>query len=46
MGEITRSILDSWGRNVDVNIVEQIQRWDAARKDGHSTAATPYRFRR
>jgi branched-chain amino acid aminotransferase len=45
-GEITRSILDCWGRNVDVDIAEQIRRWDAARVEAQSTAATPYQFRR
>lgn len=46
MGQITQSILDIWGRNVDVDIVEQIRRWDSERGDGQITAATPYRFRR
>jgi branched-chain amino acid aminotransferase len=46
IGEVTRLILDSWGRNVDVNIVDQIRRWDSARGEPDSTAATPYRFRR
>jgi branched-chain amino acid aminotransferase len=46
MGDVTRSILDSWGRNVDVDIVEQIRGWDTARSEPQSTAATPYRFQR
>jgi branched-chain amino acid aminotransferase len=46
MGEITRSILDSWSRNVGVDIIDQIRRWDAARGQVQTTAATPYRFRR
>jgi branched-chain amino acid aminotransferase len=46
MGEITQAILDSWSRKVDVDIVDQIRRWDAARGETKNRAATPYRFRR
>lgn len=44
MGPITRKLLDTWGENVGVDIVQQIVRWENDDGDSGSNGATPYRF--
>ncbi len=43
-GEITRSLLDRWSRNVGVDIIGQIQAWDKGRSAAASDSPSPYAF--
>lgn len=46
IGEITGLLLDTWSRNVGVDIMRQIQTWSNEKKDKGLDAPTPYAFRR
>jgi len=45
MGKITRQLLDTWGNEVGVDIVEQIKKWDSERGEKASTGPSPYTFK-
>lgn len=42
MGEITKLLLSTWSKNVNVDIIEQIKKWA---KESTSDAPTPYSFK-
>jgi len=44
MGTVTHTLLDTWSKNVGVDIIKQIQDWDTGK--GGSDAPTPYAFKR
>lgn len=44
VGDITRLLLKTWSEHVGVDIVRQIQGWDAARQGDGSGGPTPYAF--
>lgn len=46
LGEITRTLLETWSNNVGVDIIGQIKRWTESRAGGKSDAPTPYSFKR
>lgn len=47
MGKITTALLDQWGKNVGVDIVQQIKTWSAEVANASASAApTPYQFKR
>lgn len=46
MGRITKLLLDTWGENVGVDIVEQIKAWDQACSMRTMDAPSPYAFRK
>lgn len=46
MGTITRKLLETWSKNVGVDIIKQIQTWSNERKDRSSDAPTPYAFKK
>lgn len=47
MGRITTALLDQWGKNVGVNIVEQIRVWGREVENATASGApTPYQFKR
>ena len=46
MGDITTSILDAWGSNVEVDIIKQIKEWNKLSKKRNSDAPSPYSFNR
>ena len=41
-GKITNLLLEKWGENVNVNIVDQIKKWD--KKILNESSTTPYKF--
>ena len=41
-GKITNSLLEEWGKKVNLNIVEQIKKWD--KKILNESSTTPYKF--
>lgn len=45
MGPVTKLLLDTWNKNVGVDIAAQIKRWDQDMR-AESTTATPYAFKR
>jgi branched-chain amino acid aminotransferase len=46
VGDVFKKILDRWSNNMNVNIVKQIQAWDATRDlTTIGNAPTPYRFK-
>ena len=46
VGDVFMKILDRWSNNMNVNIVKQIQAWDATRDiTAMGNAPTPYRFK-
>ncbi len=45
MGPTTRSLIERWGQNVGVDIIEQIKRFGRSRKPGASGAPSPYSFK-
>jgi branched-chain amino acid aminotransferase len=45
-GRISRLLLDTWSRNVGVDIVGQIQRWAKAEPARTTSAPSPYAFRK
>ena len=46
VGDVFKKILDRWSNNMNVNIVKQIQAWDATRDlTAMGNAPTPYRFK-
>jgi len=45
MGEVTRLLLDTWSRNVKVDIIGQIKSWDAARSSHIPSGPSPYSFK-
>jgi len=44
VGDITRLLLKTWSENVGVDIVKQIQDWDAGRAGDGAGGPTPYAF--
>ena len=46
MGDITTSILDAWGSNVEVDIIKQIKERNKLSKKRNSDAPSPYSFNR
>ena len=46
VGEVFKKIIRRWGDNTGVDVIKQIQTWDAARGlSGSGDAPTPYRFK-
>jgi branched-chain amino acid aminotransferase len=45
-GPVTKQLIDAWSRNVDVDIVAQIKKWDSRRAPTASNAPSPYAFKR
>jgi branched-chain amino acid aminotransferase len=45
MGPITRLLLDTWSKQVGVNIEGQIKAWDAAREGSGPSGPSPYSFK-
>jgi branched-chain amino acid aminotransferase len=45
MGEITRSLLDAWGKNVGLNIADQIKSWGQAEASRSTGSPSPYAFK-
>lgn len=45
-GEITKRLLDKWGKNVGVDIIAQIKTWDKSRAKKSTSAPSPYSFKR
>ncbi len=46
MGKITKLLLDTWSKNVEVDIVRQIKAWDKTRAIQTTDAPSPYAFRK
>lgn len=45
VGSVFSQLINLWGKNTGVNIIDQIQRWDAERPiSSDGDAPTPYRF--
>ena len=44
MGKITKLLLDTWSKNVGVDIVQQIKKWDIESPKEKLTGPTPYSF--
>src|ERR1043166_1550408 len=44
MGEVTRLLLDTWGQNVGVDIVKQIQSWGKKEPVRRTQSPSPYAF--
>jgi branched-chain amino acid aminotransferase len=42
VGPVTKELLKLWGKNVGINIVDQIKKWD---EDSVKDGATPYAFK-
>lgn len=45
MGPITKSLLDTWGQNVGVDIIAQIKKFGLSKKPGAMNAPSPYAFK-
>lgn len=45
VGDIFTRIINQWGATNGVNIIEQIQTWNAASESGTGSGPTPYRFK-
>lgn len=45
MGEITRLLLETWSKNVGVDIIAQIKNWGTKWKQSENGAPTPYAFK-
>ncbi len=45
-GELTLSLLDQWSKNVGIDIIHQIKKWNALDKDNGNNAPTPYQFKK
>ena len=45
MGSITKKLLDKWSKNVGLDIIAQIKKYNAELKDGAKDAPTPYAFK-
>ena len=45
MGPITKSLLDTWGQNVGVDIIAQIKKFGLSKKPGLTNAPSPYSFK-
>ena len=43
-GKITKNLIDKWGKNVGVNIIQQIRDFGTECKNQNSDAPTPYQF--
>lgn len=46
MGTVTKTLLDTWSKNVGVDIIKQIKDWSANAGKQDSDAPTPYAFKR
>jgi branched-chain amino acid aminotransferase len=46
MGKITKLLLDTWGKNVGVDIIGQIKTWDRTRVFQPSDVPSPYAFKK
>ncbi len=44
LGPITRCLLDQWSKNVGVDIVAQIKKWDETSPTGNKNSPSPYQF--
>lgn len=45
MGDNTKLLLDTWSKNVGVDIIRQIKSWSDSNAPSGSAAPTPYRFK-
>ena len=45
VGEITKKLIKTWGNNVDVNIIDQIKKWNLS-ENKESSGTSPYKFRK
>lgn len=45
VGEVTRTLLSQWSKNVGVDIVSQIKAWDEGRSGGATQTVTPYKYK-
>jgi branched-chain amino acid aminotransferase len=45
MGPITKSLIDTWGQNVGVDIIAQIKKFGLSKKSGTMNAPSPYSFK-
>jgi len=45
MGTVTRLLLDTWGKNVGVDIIAQIKKFGLSKKSGMVNAPSPYSFK-
>ena len=46
MGKITESLISTWGKNVNVDIIKQIKEWNKISKPKKGNAPTPYSFKK
>ena len=46
MGEITGKLLETWSKNVGVDIIEQIKDWSKEKKSEGESAPSPYAFKK
>lgn len=46
MGKVTKKLLDQWSKNIEVDIVQQIKKWDLAKGEEDLSGTTPYSFGR
>ena len=44
LGPITRCLLDQWSKNVDVDIVAQIKKWNKSTPGVDKSSPSPYQF--
>ena len=44
MGEITGKLLETWSKNVGVDIIKQIKDWSKSKKSEDGSAPSPYAF--
>lgn len=45
MGDVTRKLLSAWSKNVGVDIIHQIKKWDVQRGEKVLKAPSPYAFK-
>jgi len=46
VGKITKKLLDQWGKNVGINIVQQIKKWNAQDSQKGGSGPSPYSFKK
>lgn len=44
IGKITKKLLDQWGKNVGVDIIQQIKKFDEGNEEGKIVGPSPYSF--
>ena len=45
MGSITKGLIDAWGKNVGVDIIDQIKKWNQNSRKDRMDSPTPYSFK-